>query len=72
MRPPRSSKTAEGQGVGTEHPLAVGDRDVQRVLGRGQRHDDDRRVQHDHELGNRDDRERPVALGIELGLVLRW
>ncbi len=50
-------QASEGQGVGAHHPLPVGDRDVQGVLGRRQGHDHHRGVEHDHELGHGDDRQ---------------
>ena len=55
----------EGQGVGGQHPLAVGRRDVQGTLGRGQGDDDHGGVEHHHELGHGDDGQRPEALGVE-------
>ena len=67
-------QTPEGQGVGAQDPLAVGDRDVQSVLGRRQRHDDDGGVEDNHQLGDANDRESPVTLGssvLTLARVLR-
>ena len=43
-------QTAERQRVGRDHPLTVGDRDVQGVLRRGQCDRHDGRVQHHHQL----------------------
>ena len=55
----------EGERVGRQHPLAVGRRDVQGPLGRGQGDDHHRGVEDHHELGHGDDRQGPEALGIE-------
>ena len=60
----------EGQGVGRQHPLAVGRRDVQGPLGRGQGDDHHRGVEHHHQLGHRDDGQGPEALGVAVGLRL--
>ena len=59
-------QAGEGEGVGGQHPLAVGGRDVQGPLGRGQGDDHHRGVEHHHELGHRDDGQRPEALGVEV------
>ena len=59
-------QAGEREGVGGEHPLAVGRRDVQGPLSGGQGDDHDRGVEHDHELGHRDDGQRPEALGVEV------
>jgi hypothetical protein len=50
-------QATEGQGVGGDDPLAVVDRDVQRLLGRRQGDRHDRRVEHDHQLGDGDNRQ---------------
>ena len=60
-------QAGEGQGVGRQHPLAVGRRDVERPLGRRQGDDHHRGVEHHHELGHRDDGQGPEALGVEVG-----
>ena len=66
-------QAAEGQGIGAHHPLAIGHRDVQRPLGRGQGHDDHRGVEHDHQLGHRDHGKGPVPTRVGCGgQVLRW
>ncbi len=57
----------EGEGVGRQHPLAVGRRDVQGPLGRRQGDDHHRGVEHHHELGHGDDGQGPEALGVEAG-----
>ncbi len=62
--PPQEQEAPEGQGVGAHDPLPVGDRDVQGALGGRQGNDDDRRVEHDHELGHGDDRQGPVPPGV--------
>ena len=64
---PEEEQAGEGQRVGGQHPLAVGGRDVQGPLRRGQGDDHHRGVEHDHELGHRDDGERPEALRVEVG-----
>ncbi len=64
---PEEEQPGEGQRVGGQHPLPVGGRDVQGPLGRGQGDDHDRGVEHDHELGHRDDGQRPEALRVEAG-----
>ena len=61
-------QAGEGEGVGRQHPLAVGRRDVQGPLGGGQGDDHHRGVEHHHELGHRDDGQGPEALGVEVGL----
>ena len=58
----------EGQGVGGQHPLAVGRRDVEGPLGRGQGDDDHGGVEHHHELGHRNDGQRSEALGVAVRL----
>ena len=67
MRPPEEEQAGEGEGVGGQHPLAVGGRDVQGPLGRGQGDDHHGGVEHHHELGHGDDGQRPEALGVEVG-----
>ena len=57
-------ETSESQRVRAHHPLTVRHRDVQGVLGRGQRHDHDRGVEDDHELGQGHHRQGPVPLGV--------
>ena len=64
--PTEKQKAAEGEGVSAQHPLAVGGRDVQGSLGRGQGDDHDRRVEHDHQLGHGDHGQRPPPSRIGL------
>ena len=61
---PQQQQAPEGQGVRAHHPLAIGHRDVQGPLSRRQGHDDDRGVQDDHELGQGDHGQGPVALRV--------
>ncbi len=60
-------QATEGQGVGGDHPLAVGRRDVQRALGRGEGDRHDGRVEHHHQLGDGDDGQGQPAPGIGPG-----
>ena len=60
-------QAAEGQGVGGDDPLAVGDGDAQVALGGGQRDVHDRGVQDDHQLGDGDDGESPPAARVVVG-----
>ena len=65
--PAEQEEPGERERVGGQHPLPVGGRDVQGPLGRRQGDDHHRGVEHHHELGHRDDRQRPEALGVEVG-----
>ncbi len=55
---------AEGQRVGGEHPLPVGVGDAQVGLRRRKRDVHDRRVEDDHQLGDRDHGQGEPALGV--------
>jgi hypothetical protein len=61
----QQQQTAESEAVGGDHPLPVAVGDVQIRLGVRQRDVHDRRVQHDHQLGYRDDRQRLPAPRID-------
>ncbi len=52
-------EAAEGQGVRRDDPLPVGGRDVEGMLRRRQGDGDDRRIEHDHQLGHDDHGEDP-------------
>ena len=56
-------QAAEGERVGGDDPLAVAVGEAEVGLGGGQRDVHDRRVEHDHQLGEGDDGERPPAAG---------
>src|ERR1700712_4192938 len=59
--PAEQEQRAEGQRVGGDDPLARAFGEAERFLGRGQRDVDDRRVEHDHQLGDReDDQDEPA------------
>ncbi len=62
---PEQQQAPEREGVRGHHPLAVGDRDVQRALGGGQRDDHDRGVENHHELGEGEEEEgtEPARVG---------
>ena len=68
--PAQQQEAGEGQRVRREHPLAVGRRDVQGPLRRGQGDDDDGGVEHHHQLGDGDDAEGAEALGVTPATVL--
>jgi hypothetical protein len=57
-------QATEGQGVRGDHPLPVAVGDVKCLLGVWQRDVDHGRVEHHHQLRNRDDREGPPAPGV--------
>lgn len=59
-------QTAEGEGVGTDHPGEVGGGEAERRLDVGQRDGHDRRVEYDHELARRDDGEGDAGLDAAL------
>ena len=65
----QQQQAGEGQRVRRQHPLAVGRRDVQRPLRRGQGDDDDGGVEHHHQLGDGDDAEGAEALGVTAATV---
>ena len=73
--PAQQQQAGEGERVRRQHPLAVGRRDVQRLLRRGQGDDDDGGVEHHHQLGDGDDAEGAEALGVAGradAAVVRW
>jgi hypothetical protein len=53
--PAEQQQAAEGDGVGVDHPLQPGPREVQGALDVRQRRVDDQLVQHQHQLGHGDD-----------------
>ena len=57
-------QAAEGDRVGVHHPLQAGSGEAKRTLHMRQRHIDDGCVEHDHELGGRDDQ--------QTGEVTQW
>jgi hypothetical protein len=67
---PEQQEAAERQRVGGDDPLPVVGGEVKCPLGRRERDVHDRRVQHDHELGDAQEREdRPSAgAGSEVGV----
>jgi len=59
--PAEQEQRAEGQRVGGDDPLPGAFREAERFLGRGQGDVDNRRVEHDHQLGEReDDQDQPA------------
>src|SRR5918999_75851 len=62
--PTEQQQTAEGEGVGRDDPLPVAVGYAQVLLGGGQSDVHDGRVEHDHQLGERDEDERSPAVGI--------
>src|SRR5205814_2163545 len=58
-------QAAEGERVGRDDPLAVAVGDAQVRLGGGQGDVHDRRVEDDHQLGQRDEDERLPAVGVD-------
>ena len=67
--PAEEQEAAEGQNVGVDHPGEVGQGEVKAAPDRGQRDVDDRRVEHDDELGHRQQRQRPPAAINTTGLL---
>ena len=65
-------QSAEGQGVGRDDPLPVAVGDAQVLLGGGQRDVHDGRVEHDHQLGERDEDERFPAVGVAEPAPFGW
>jgi hypothetical protein len=61
---PQQQETAEGQDVGGHDPLDAAVGEVQLVLDDRERDADDGCVQHDHELGDRDEREHRPPRGV--------
>ena len=59
--PPDQEEPSEGERVCSDDPLPLAVGEVQSLLRRGQRDVHDRRVEHDHQLGSRNDREDPPA-----------
>ena len=60
-------QAAERERVRGHHPLAARRREAKRLLRRGQRDVDDRRIEHDHQLRDTDHREhRPAPRGFRL------
>ena len=55
----REHEHGERERVTADHPLELGLRDVEVALDRGQRHEDDRVVEHDHEQPEGDRAQRP-------------
>jgi hypothetical protein len=71
--PAEQEEPAEGEGVGGDHPLPVGVADVQLRLRGGQGDVDDRRVEHDEKLGDRDDGQGEPAAGSGIRrYIRRW
>jgi hypothetical protein len=65
----QQQQRAEGQCVGRDHPLSVGVADVEVCLGRRQRDVHDRGVEDDHQLGRRQDDQRPPSARVRHGLL---
>ena len=61
-------EAAEGQRVGVLHPRQAGGREAERVVDLGQSGDDDRDVEHDHQVAGEDDREETGGIGDTLRL----
>ena len=55
----REHERGEGECVAVDHPLELGDARCEVALDRGQRHEDDRVVEHDHEQPEGDRPQRP-------------
>src|SRR5581483_1729570 len=62
--PAEQEQAPEGQCVGGDDPLPVGVGEVQGPLSGGQRDVHNRRVEYDHQLGEREDHEDRPALGV--------
>jgi len=57
----QQEQAAEGQRIGVLHPGQARVRKAQAVADRGQTGDDDRNVEHDHQVARQDDRQHQVA-----------
>ena len=66
--PAQQQEAAERERVGVHDPRQVGACEVQVLADRGQRHVHDRRVDHDHELGHRQQQQGEI-LGSDLGAL---
>jgi hypothetical protein len=65
--PAEEQQTAEGEGVGADHPGQVGGAEFEGVLNVRERDVHNRRVEDHHELAGRDDRERDAGMSFPTG-----
>ena len=64
---PQQQKAAEGKGVCRDDPLPAVGREVQRPLRRGERDVHDRRIEHDHQLGDTEQGQHGPPVGVRDG-----
>ena len=72
--PAQQEQTAEAEQVGAQHPLQIPGRERQVRVDRGQRDDDDRGIEDDHEERRAQQRKRLPAAGVQLcrGVCVLW